>query len=138
MGLDLFLTKLKIEEEVAYYRKCNFLIPFFEEMSKLRVENCTFLIINKEWVEELQRRCKEVLSLVDQSKLEKDDYKIPEEAIEKAQELLPTQEGFFFGDTDYDEYYFIKVDSVYKECPDILKQFDNLEDSEYIAFYIWF
>ena len=25
--------------------------------------------------------------------------------IEKAEELLPTQSGFFFGGTDYDEYY---------------------------------
>lgn len=25
---------------------------------------------------------------------------------EQAEDMLPTQQGFFFGDTDYDEYYF--------------------------------
>ena len=29
---------------------------------------------------------------------------------EKAPELLPTQSGFFFGSTDYDEYYWDDVD----------------------------
>lgn len=140
MGLDLYLTKLKVEGEIAYYRKANFLIPFFEDRAKRRVENCTYLPIHREWIEELQKRCKEILSLINLPKLiiEEDDYEIPKEAIEKAVELLPTQEGFFFGSTNYDAYYFMKVDNVCRSCPDILTEFDRLEDDECIAFYIWY
>ena len=136
MGLDLFLTKLKAEQEVAYYRKVNFLIPFFEEMSERKVENCVYLPVYKSWIEELQERCKTLLDLID--KLEDKDDKIPEEAVAKAHELLPTQEGFFFGSTDYDEYYFMQVHNVYESCSGILEEFDKLKDHECIAFYIWY
>jgi hypothetical protein len=138
MGLDLFLTKLKVEQEIAYYRKANFLIPFFEAMSNQRVENCVYLPVNQNWIEELQERCKTLLDLIEVDKLEDEEYKIPKKAIEKAYELLPTQEGFFFGNTNYDEYYFMKVHNVYKSCPAILEEFDKLEDGECIAFYIWY
>ena len=33
---------------------------------------------------------------------------------EVAQELLPSQNGFFFGSTDYDEYYMMDVDNTIK------------------------
>lgn len=138
MGLDLFLTKLKIEEGVAYYRKANFLIPFFETMSERKVENCVYLPVNKSWIEELQERCKTLLDLVEVDKLEDKEYVIPKKAIEKAYELLPTQEGFFFGSTSYDEYYFMKIHNMYKSCSGILEEFDKLEDNECIAFYIWY
>ena len=138
MGLDLFLTKLKAEQEIAYYRKANFLIPFFEDMSERKVENCVYLPVNKGWIEELQERCKTLLDLIEVDKLEDKEYKIPKKAIEKAYELLPTQEGFFFGNTNYDEYYFMKVRNVYESCPAILEEFDKLEDDECIAFYIWY
>lgn len=35
-----------------------------------------------------------------------------------AQELLPAQEGFFFGSTDYDEYYLADV----RDTVDILEK----------------
>lgn len=138
MGLDLFLTKLKAEEEIAYYRKTNFLIPFFETMAERKVENCVYLPVNKSWIEELQERCKTLLDLIEVDKLEDEEYKIPGEAIIRAYELLPTQEGFFFGSTDYDEYYFMHVHEVYESCPAILEEFDKLKDEECIAFYIWY
>lgn len=48
--------------------------------------------------------------------------------------------GFFFGSTDYDDYYFGSVESVKKWIEDILlPKFDRLEDdfktSECIVFY---
>lgn len=138
MGLDLFLTKLKAEQEIAYYRKANFLIPFFEDVSERKVENCVYLPVNKSWIEELQERCKTLLDLIEVDKLEDKEYKIPGEAVIRAYELLPTMDGFFFGSTSYDEYYFMKVHNVYESCPVILKEFNELEDDECIAFYIWY
>ena len=40
------------------------------------------------------------------------EYKVPLETFintEVAEELLPTASGFFFGGTEYDEYYFEQV-----------------------------
>ena len=38
----------------------------------------------------------------------------------KAPELLPTQSGFFFGSTDYDEYYMQDIDRTIKQLDDVL------------------
>ena len=69
-------------------------------------------------IKELRRLCREVLrscKLVDSGETRKvydlDKGEEVEEKVMKikdtsvAEELLPTQEGFFFGGTGYDEYY---------------------------------
>ena len=56
--------------------------------------------VSKEDLEELLDICQQVL----------DDHSL-------ADELLPTQGGFFFGDTEYDEYYFEDI----KDTIDIIK-----------------
>lgn len=121
MGLDLFFKRVS-EEEVGYFRKVNFLIPFFEERTGNEIENCELVYITKEDIEELIRRCKEVL----------DNH-------EDANVLLPTTTGFFYGSDEYDEYYFDNVKKVLEYCQnDLLPMFDELTDDEYIAFKIWY
>jgi hypothetical protein len=39
---------------------------------------------------------------------------------ETAQELLPTQAGFFFGSTDYDEWYYYDMKEILKEFGELL------------------
>jgi len=45
--------------------------------------------------------------------------------IEVAKELLPTQEGFFFGSTDYDEYY---MDDIVRTRDILKKELEAEED----------
>ena len=92
--------------EVAYFRKVNFLIPFFGYE-----ENCSNIEIDKYQVEDLIEACKEVLANHD-----------------KASFLLPTQEGFFFGSTDYDDWYFDDVQNVKEKFEEVLADFDRDED----------
>lgn len=47
-----------------------------------------------------------------------------DEDLEKAKELLPTKEGFFFGGTEYDEYYFENVKKTLNDLQMIDKSFD--------------
>ena len=51
---------------------------------------------------------------------------------EVAQEMLPTQSGFFFGSTDYDEYYLKDVTNTIKIINDVLEQTDF---SQYTIYY---
>lgn len=44
---------------------------------------------------------------------------------EVAQELLPTAEGFFFGSTDYDEYYMKDIDDTIKILEEALDDGDG-------------
>ena len=47
----------------------------------------------------------------------------------QAEELLPTTSGFFFGSTEYDEYYFEELERTEKELTELLrdKTWDYLE-----------
>ena len=98
--------KINPWNEVAYFGKVNFLIPFFGYE-----ENCSNIEIDKYQVEDLIEACKEVLANHD-----------------KASFLLPTQAGFFFGSTDYDDWYFDDVESVKTTFESILEDFDQEED----------
>lgn len=94
--------------EVAYFRKVNFLLPYFGYE-----ENCSEIVIDKCEVEELIEDCKRVLAAKD-----------TDEAESVADELLPTEVGFFFGNTDYDEWYFKDVQEVMDKFTEILDTFD--------------
>ena len=121
MGLDISFNRHKFSSEVGYFRKVNFLVKFFENKG-LNVKEQKPLLINKDDAEELLSKCEEVL---------KDHSKGPE--------LLPTMEGFFFGSTDYDDYYYDSVNETSKFIKNtLLPLFDELDDDEYITFDIWY
>lgn len=120
MGLDLYIEKVS-RKELAYFRKVNFLIPFFENYFDIKIENLEDLELTKKSVEELRDRCEQVLN----------DRTL-------AKDLLPTQGGFFFGSINYDEYYYDDVVDVLDNCNTLLQEFDNLKEGESIIFNIWY
>ena len=81
-----------IEEDVAYWRKFNALHKWFVENVQDGEDNCKDYWVDREKLQELLS----LLKLVIADK-------------ERADELLPTTEGFFFGGTEYDQYYFDNV-----------------------------
>jgi hypothetical protein len=120
MGLDIFFYRVK-KKEVGYFRKVNFLVNFFEKRG-FDTPNQTPLQIHRKDAEELLDACNQVLA----------DHS-------KAPELLPTMEGFFFGETDYDDLYFGDVLDVKIWVTDkLLPAFDKLEDDESIYFETWY
>jgi hypothetical protein len=81
-----------IEELVfgaAYWRKANAIHGWFVKKVQEGVDECKDTPVSREQLQELIDTCKAVLA--DNS---------------KASELLPSQSGFFFGSTDYNEWYF--------------------------------
>ena len=95
----------------AYFRKVNFIYKYFQY--KLEDEQC---FIEKEDLLDIIERCEQVLA---------DDT--------KAEELLPTQCGFFFGSTDYDDYYFDDVADCKKQMEHLLEDFDDNTDIIYVV-----
>ena len=93
-------------KEVAYFRKVNFLLPFFEYG-----ENCSRLEIDDYKIDELLVKCKQVL----------EDHSL-------AETLLPTQGGFFFGNSEYNDWYFEDVKEVYDKFSEIAEDFNSDED----------
>ena len=49
-----------------------------------------------------------------------------------AEELLPTSSGFFFGGTNYDQWYLEDIDDTIKQIKSILETTDF--DNEYVLY----
>lgn len=74
--------------EAMYWRKANAIHNWFVREEQEGVDNCAEYNVSTEALEELRNICNKVLVDPD-----------------KANELLPTKSGFFFGNTDVDEWY---------------------------------
>jgi ABC-type Zn uptake system ZnuABC Zn-binding protein ZnuA len=103
----------EVVEEVAYWRKANHIHQWFVENIQKGIDDCGEYSVPFYKLEELVKVCKKVLK--DQS---------------KASELLPTQGGFFFGSTEYDEHYFYDVENTVRMLEEVLSE-DGAKDQEY-------
>jgi len=83
----------EVSFEVGYWRKANAIHKWFVDNIQSGNDNCGEYYLNKVDLQTLRDLCTRV-------KAEPD----------KAQELLPSQSGFFFGSTQYDEGYFHDID----------------------------
>jgi hypothetical protein len=123
MGLDMYLEKRKKGsesyddyEEVAYWRKANQVRGWFAE--KVGVENCEYSVVTKEVLENLVEDCKKVL----------DNHN-------RASIVMPTQSGFFFGSTDYDEWYFEDLVQTVEMVTKVIAETDW--ETEEVAYTEW-
>ena len=120
--LDFPELEKQIDEEVkdyylqydAYFRKVNFLFAYYENQGKMVEQYYAFT--DREDIDDIISRCERVLA----------DRKL-------ANELLPTQAGFFFGSTDYDDYYFDDV----KDCLNQMKKYRKLLTDGVTGFVIF-
>lgn len=123
-AVDCFdMGKFK-KTEVAYFRKVNFLLPFFGYE-----ENCSDIEIAKCEVEDLVASCNNVLALYDRHKTGELNET---ELVEMVSEDLPTEGGFFFGSTEYDEWYFKDVEYVLKQFTNVLNETDWENETLYM------
>ena len=120
---DEYYSWESIFEDVGYWRKANAIHKWFVDNVQNGVDDCNYYEVSKEQLEDLLEVCTKVR---DASKLVKGWVKNGErfengqwcpimeegEYIENpdvAEELLPTQDGFFFGSTNYDQWYMEDV-----------------------------
>lgn len=104
-----FLSRYYAEED-AYFRKVNFVYRYFSP--KLANECC---FVTKYDMLDLADRCDRVLK----------NHSL-------AEELLPTQSGFFFGSTDYDNWYFEDVKDCRRQMKKLLRGFHEDTDVIYV------
>jgi len=99
-----------IVEEAAYWRKSNHIHAWFVENCQDGVDDCRPSNVATSQIKELIEICKEVL--------EKRD-----EAFSEAN--LPTQPGFFFGGTEYDEWYYTDIEDTIKMLTEAIADVDE-------------
>ena len=91
-----------ITEEVGYWRKANAIHKWFVDNVQNGNDDCGSYRVSIDQLESLLSLCKTAL-----------------EDRGMASELLPSQSGFFFGNTEYDEYYFgdlIQTIEIIEDC----------------------
>jgi hypothetical protein len=93
-----------IEEEVGYWRKANHIHNWFVENVQSGSDDCREYVVSEERLAELLDICKEVL-----------------EDPTKGEQLLPTTPGFFFGSTDYDEWYIKDIQHTIEVLESVLE-----------------
>jgi hypothetical protein len=89
LGLDDSMPVQEVTVEAGYWRKANAIHRWFVTNVQAGRDDCGCYPVSREQLDTLRQTCQRVLA--DRS---------------LADELLPTGEGFFFGSTDYDDWYF--------------------------------
>ena len=118
----MYLEKKHVKEnkyvQLCYWRKANQIRNWFDTHLENGVENCEYVKIEKEDLEELMDTCRKVL----------EDHSL-------AEELLPTQSGFFFGPTSYNEWYFEDLENTIETLEEAFTLIDW--DNEEVFYYEW-
>lgn len=138
----------EIVEEVAYWRKANQIHKWFSDnVAEGDFKNGADMYVSSKQLGELLEVCKKVLaaSKLVEGKIENgktmvdgkwepimEDGKFIEDPT-VAKELLPTESGFFFGGTDYDEYYISDIQQTVEQLEKILGEDEDRASYYYTA-----
>lgn len=129
-----------LQYQVAYWRKANAIHNWFVKECGNGIDECQPIYVSEEKLRELLDICKEVkrlahleavpngrevaeLSMVDASFTYSKAKQITN-AAEIAQ-ILPSASGFFFGSTEYDQYYLEDIDLTIKQLEKALENSDD-------------
>ena len=102
-----------VVEEAGYWRKANQIHKWFVDNVQRGDDDCGSYQVSREKLEELLDLCKRV-----------------NEDNSLADELLPSASGFFFGGTEYDEWYFNDIKNTIEIIEECLSD-ESADDFEY-------
>jgi len=95
----------EVVEDIGYWRKANAIHKWFVDNVQNGLDDCKEYYVERDALRVLLGKVQQVLR-----------------EPEIAPNVLPTESGFFFGSTDYDEYYFEDLKHTEKLLKDILAE----------------
>jgi hypothetical protein len=113
-------TGLHVEVPVAYWRKANAIHKWFVDTRADGVDECQPIWVNSDYLGELLELCNQVLA----------DHT-------KADELLPTEGGFFFGPTEYDDWYFQGLEYTQRRLTELIPLMKNSDNDSAVYQASW-
>lgn len=121
MGLDMYLFERKTGTELMYWRKANQIrrwsVDHLNDFDPS--DNLGKYDVSREVLQDL---------------IDDIDYVLEDESIERAEEVMPTNSGFFFGSTEYDEHYFDSLRYTREQIQEIL---DTTSEEDEIYYTEW-
>ena len=92
----------EVSVDALYWRKANHIHKWFVDNCQDGEDDCREYWVDAKQLVRLKELCESVL-------------------LQKDVGLLPTADGFFFGSTDYDEYYWSEIEETAKGLEKVLK-----------------
>lgn len=111
-------TGAYVEAPVMYWRKANAIHKWIVDNCADGVDKCQQIYVSREKLTDLWRTA----------------FRVTENP-ELASELLPTESGFFFGPTEYDEYYYRNVEETFQELSKLKDNLDKPENDDLDVIY---
>lgn len=142
LGLPADAESYELEAQVAYWRKANAIHKWFVDNCAEGKDDCRPVYVEREKLAALRDICQRIVDsckLVDGTVT--NGYTLGEGGIRKpileagktianpelAAELLPTENGFFFGSTDYDQWYLENVQDTLEQIDKALALPDRID-----------
>lgn len=141
----------EITSKLGYWRKANHIHKWFVDHVQHGEDDCGHYRVSKQQLSDLLKTCKTVLDhsvLVDDEvqvgtsfEDTADEVFVPVPVMETgkvikntlyAERLLPVQSGFFFGGTNYDQWYYEDIQDTVKILEKALAEVDF--DKEYVFY----
>lgn len=142
----------KVSGIAMYWRKANAIHKWFVDNVQYGEDDCGSYEVSVEQLKELRKTCKKVLkstklveTKVPNGYVMRDGKMVPYEMVDGkvledpsvAEELLPTQSGFFFGGTEYDEWYWNDLEMTVKGIDAIMRSVERFEYAPFGDDYKW-
>lgn len=116
MGLDI---KISHGKNSFYFRKYNWLYGWVRRKLKLpELKNCEHYQLTRPMIDDLIDDITKVLS----------DHSL-------AEKVLPTEDGFFFGSTAYDDWYYEDLTDAKKQLSELLTKMSDGEPADFWSWY---
>lgn len=117
------------DSEIMYWRKANAIHNWFVENVQNGEDDCGYYEVSIDQICDLMDCCGEIIATIPELETilnsEEYDYVFPDNAVETAQEVLPTTSGFFFGDTNYNYFYFQEILDTFNVLKELVENFDS-------------
>lgn len=131
------INKLKeLSFEAGYWRKHNALHAYFVDRIQNGKDDCKEYYVDREILQEIIDKSKKDMEYLDSLKFHNSEeqkdiltggtfsYRIYED-VDESKLNFQTQEGFFFGSTDYDEYFYKDLQDTINQLEEALKNKDG-------------
>ena len=119
-------------KELMYWRKANQIHNWFVQNCQNGVDDCEYYAITVADLMKLKELCEKILTMTEKRKAmrytsysatekeEVDVLYLTPEGVEYATEHLPSRSGFFFGSTEYDDWYVLQLENTVEQINDTL------------------
>lgn len=119
LGLQLDGDRMRVNTvivEAMYWRKANAIHRWFVENVQGGEDNCERYYVSREQLMTLRNICENLC---------REKEAVSEVANGTAEDVLPTTDGFFFGSTEYDEWYWNDIENTITGIDKALETFGD-------------